>query len=316
MRVMRCAAAFLILFLPVLLVAQDLPVAGDPADMPGTLIKPQAVSLLGEPLRPAPPDQETLDNLAAARKAYAADRGNVDNVIWLGRRMAYAGEYRAAIAIYTRGIAQFPQDARLYRHRGHRYITLREFDRAIADLEHAVSLIEGTEDQIEPDGLPNALNIPVSSLHTNIWYHLGLAYYLKRDWQNALRAYNAGYAAGRNDDNRVSTTHWRYMILRRMGREAEAQAVLEPITPDMEVIENHVYHRLCLFYKGLIGMEEVAEAGADNPTNSAAAYGIANWTLYNGDEAAGLERMQAHLESASWAAFGYIAAESEVASRR
>ena len=63
----------------------------------------------------------------------------------------------------------------MYRHRGHRYVSIREFDRAIADLEYAATLIEGTEDEIEPDGMPNAMNIPVSSLHSNIWYHLGLA---------------------------------------------------------------------------------------------------------------------------------------------
>ena len=37
-------------------------------------------------------------------------------------------------------------------------------------------MIAGKEDSIEPDGMPNPQNIPVSSLHTNIWYHLGLAY--------------------------------------------------------------------------------------------------------------------------------------------
>ena len=33
-------------------------------------------------------------------------------------------------------------------------------------------------------------------------------------------------------------------------RPEDAMAVLDPITPDMEIIENHAYHRLCLFYKG------------------------------------------------------------------
>jgi len=44
--------------------------------------------------------------------------------------------------------------------------------------------------QIEPDGLPNAKNIPISTLKGNIWYHLGLAYYLKGDFENALWAYH------------------------------------------------------------------------------------------------------------------------------
>ena len=282
----------------------------------GTIMEVQAMSLLGEPLRSAQPSQETLDKLAAAHANYDSNPDDADNIIWLGRRKAYAGDYRRAIGIFTQGIAKFPEDARMYRHRGHRYITVRQFDRAIADLQHAARLNEGREDEVEPDGLPNALNIPVSSLHTNTWYHLGLAYYLEHDWENALRAYQAGFEAGRNDDNRVSTTHWRYMILRRMGRDADAQRVLKDIGPDMDVIENHVYYRLCLFYKGEIGMSEITEDSADNPTNSAAAYGVANWYYYNGEQVAGLQRMRDHLESDSWAAFGYIAAEADVAAVR
>ena len=45
-----------------------------------------------------------------------------------------------------------------------------QFDLAIADLEHAAQLIEGTENVTEPDGLPNALNIPISP----IWAGLGI----------------------------------------------------------------------------------------------------------------------------------------------
>ena len=57
-----------------------------------------------------------------------------DALIWLGRRNAYLGNYKDAIGIYTEGIQKYPNDARFYRHRGHRLITLRCFDDAIADL--------------------------------------------------------------------------------------------------------------------------------------------------------------------------------------
>ena len=272
----------------------------------------QAMSLFGTALIAAPPSGETLSKLALAKEKYDADPQDADNIIWYGRRTAYAGDFRGAIRIYSEGIEKHPDDARMYRHRGHRYISIREFDRAIADLETAAKLIEGRENEIEPDGLPNAMNIPVSTLHGNIWYHLGLAYYLKHDWDNALRAYQAGFEAGRNDDNRVSTTHWRYMILRRMGRDGDAAAVLDDITPDMDVIENTVYHRLCLFYKGDIAVHEIVADDEDNSTNSAAAYGVANWYLYNGSTRQALDRMRAHLDQSSWAAFGYIAAEADV----
>ena len=84
--------------------------------------------------------------LNEARELYEKDPKSVDRIIWLGRRTAYLGRYKDAIKIYTDGINQFPTDARLYRHRGHRFITLRCFDDAIADLEKASKLIKGRPD--------------------------------------------------------------------------------------------------------------------------------------------------------------------------
>lgn len=275
----------------------------------------QAMSLSGKLKYPSEPDAGTLARLAEAEEAYRNDPGDADRIIWYGRRTAYAGDYRQAILIFTEGIEKHPQDARMYRHRGHRYISIREFDRAIADLEHAVQLIEGTENRIEPDGLPNALNIPVSTLHGNIWYHLGLAYYLKHDWKNALRAYDTAYNVGGNDDNRVSTTHWRYMILRRMGIDSdEASAILEPITADMRVIENQSYHRLCLFYKGELSIDEITGDVTGTAGGSAVAYGIANWYLYEGEQARAVQLMKSLVDGDGWDAFGAIAAEADLAS--
>src|SRR5262245_33607363 len=74
-----------------------------------------------------------------ARKNFEKDQ-SADNFVWLGRRTAYLGHYKEAIKIYTEGIEKFPDDARLFRHRGHRFITLRCFDLAIADLDKAAKL--------------------------------------------------------------------------------------------------------------------------------------------------------------------------------
>jgi tetratricopeptide (TPR) repeat protein len=274
----------------------------------------QGYSLSGEALVSPPADEETLGKLEVARMEYQEDPGDADNLIWYGRRMAYTGDFRSAIRIFSEGIAKHPLDARMYRHRGHRYISVREFDRAIEDLEHAAELIEGEENRIEPDGIPNALNIPVSTLHGNIWYHLGLAYYLKQDWPNAWRAFQAGFETGGNDDNRVSTTHWRYMILRRMGKPDEAEQILGDITAGMNVIENDVYHRLCLFYKGELSLSEMESEEAGSPTDAAGAYGIANWFYYSGDRAEARQRFEALTALAGeWASFGYIAAEADLA---
>ena len=47
-------------------------------------------------------------------------------------------------AAFSRGVAAHPEDPRMYRHRGHRYITVRELDKAVADLSKASALVAGS----------------------------------------------------------------------------------------------------------------------------------------------------------------------------
>lgn len=258
---------------------------------------------------------KALQQYLEAREVYKKDSSDVEALIWFGRRTAYLGYYEDAIAIYSQGIRRFPEDARLFRHRGHRYISIREFDKAIADLQRASELIRGTENTIEPDGIPNAMNIPVSTLHGNIWYHLGLAYYLKGDYPNAYSAYIHCRESGTNPDNLVSSTHWLYMIQRRMGNYILADSLLRPITPELEVIENNSYHNLCLFYKGAITEEILIPEGKPSAASDAVAYGLANWYFTNPDSLTldkGVDLMSAIVEGDNWTSFGYIAAESDL----
>ncbi len=273
----------------------------------------QGYSLTGQPLISASPSQDSMRNLAAAKADLDANPKNADAIIWYGRRIAYTGDYLSAIDVFSQGIALHPTDARFFRHRGHRYISIREFDKAITDLETAAALIQGKENAIEPDGLPNPQNIPLTTTHGNIWYHLGLAYYLKQDWPSALTAFQNGYNLGGNDDNLVSTGHWIYMIQRRMGDEQAAAASLGDISRDMTIIENMSYHELCLLYRNEISIDEMMAANGDDPSNAAVAYGIANYYYYNGEREKSDNLLNSILQGSSWASFGYIAAEADLA---
>ena len=274
----------------------------------------QAISLLGEPLTSGTPSPATLANLKRAEQTYQSDPGNIDNIVWYGRRMAYTGDYREAIRIFSEGIEKHPDEPRFYRHRGHRLISIREYEAAVRDFEKALSLVEGKDDIVEQDGIPNAMNRPISSLHSNIRYHLGLAYYLSGQLDQALNIYQADVAAADNDDQLAAATHWLYMTLRLLGREDEAQQVLEPISSEMDVIEAQGYLNLCLFYKGAMGIEEIL--GGDDPSNQIGAgmlYGIANWYAYNGDQEKAEEYLRQIVAGNGWSSFGYIAAEADLA---
>jgi tetratricopeptide (TPR) repeat protein len=244
------------------------------------------------PARPvvAPPipeeaRRELEAKLAAARAEYEKRPNDAEVIIWLGRRTAYLGRFDEAISIFSEGIAKHPRDARMYRHRGHRYLTLRCFDQAIDDLERAARLVKGRLDETEPDGLPNARNIPTSTLKTNIFYHLGLAHYLKGDFARARHAFRECLKFSKNPDMLAATSHWLYMTLRRMGRAGEALRVLDAVDERAEIIENHDYQRLLLMYKGRATpeqlLEEASRAGATLGYASTA-YGVGAWYLSTG----------------------------------
>jgi tetratricopeptide (TPR) repeat protein len=258
------------------------------------------------------PSEAALANYAAAKQAFETNPQDAEALIWYGRRTAYLGKYRQAIAIYTEGIKNFPQDARLYRHRGHRYLSIREYDKAIADFEKAATLIQGTADQIEPDGIPNAQNIPLSSLHSNVWYHLGLAYYLTHQYEKAYQAYLNCRDSGSNYDNIVSSTHWLFMIQQRLGNPRKADSLLTPIKREGIVIENQAYADLCGLYKGWISADSLVAKGVGSPSQDAMRYGLANWYLYHGDTTQAQQLMEGLMQEKAFTSFGYLAAESDL----
>lgn len=273
----------------------------------------EAISLLGDTLYATPPSEELMARYEEKKKLFEKDSQNIDNIIWYGRFTAYIGKYNDAIQIYSDAIKKFPEEARLYRHRGHRFITLREFDKAVSDLSYAATLIKGMENRIEPDGMPNERNIPVSTLHGNIYYHLGLAHYLNRDLGSALINFKQCLETSNNPDNVVSATHWIYMINKRLRRDKAAESYVSPIHNDMDVIENHAYLKACLFYKGDITIEDINQNNLpETASNTALSYAIANWYYYTGYAEIAKEQYQKIVKQDDWASFGYIAAENDL----
>lgn len=280
----------------------------------------QAISLLGESFFPPPIDDDLRASreadLAQARADWEANPDDPNALIWVGRREAYLALYRESIATFTEGIELFPNDARFVRHRGHRWITLREFDLAIDDLATGTRMVAGEPDEIEPDGLPNALGIPLSTLQFNLWYHLALAHYLNGDFQRAVESWTACLEVSLNPDLRVATLYWLHLSLLQLGREAEAGALIAALPTADEVVENDSYHRLLLLFRGDLTAEEVTGGEAPGTLGGTTmAYGIGAWYLLaqrDRDEA--LHIFQRALDAPEqWAAFGYLASEAEVA---
>ncbi|MGE0130063.1 MAG: tetratricopeptide repeat protein [Blastocatellales bacterium] len=268
-------------------------------------IKPEVVSPLGAKHYAQADDK---GEIAKAQEKLASDPNNVELIIALGRTQANAWRYNDAIVTYTRGLKIAPANAMLYRHRGHRFISIRRFNKAISDLKRASELKNDDFD---------------------IWYHLGLAHYLKGEFAKAATAYERCYAVAEKnraaaeaskegrDDSVIAISDWLYMTRRRMKKDVDAAKVLEKITPQMQVKENKSYYDRLLFYKGLKKEEELVNVEkATDLEIATVGYGVGNWHLYNGNRAKAEEYFRKIVSGKYWPAFGFIAAESELARKK
>jgi tetratricopeptide (TPR) repeat protein len=280
-------------------------------------INGEAISFLGDTLSsPELGVDEFLrfDSLLVEAKAtYADDSTDLNAIIWYARRLAYLHRYKEAIRVLSRGITLHPASPELYRHRAHRYITIRRPVLAIQDLEYAADLAKGRKMEIEPDGIPNKLDIPLSNLHFNIYYHLGLARYLRAEYPQSITAFESCMAYADNADLVVATTYWLYLSYLRAGYINQADAVLSNIRPYMEIIENQAYLLRLLQFKGTEDGPSEASAQDDPMGYATSNYGRSCWLEVYGRKAEAASIRHQILSLPAWHSFGYIAAEADSA---
>lgn len=276
-------------------------------------------SLSGKPLPEKQLSDEARDlfgrKLAIAKATLDQYPDSLDLIIWYGRRLAYLGKHREAIAAYSNGLEKHPRSYRLRRHRGHRYITTRQLDLALKDFEKAAELAEGQPNAIEPDGLPNSQNIPLGNDQFNIWYHYGLALYLSGQYTEALMAYQQCLSVSDNDDLEAATSYWLYMTAMKLDKPGTAEKILADISSELEMIENKAYLDLLLLFKGEIAPEVLIDHATDkygvlDPTYG---YGIGFYYLSQNNTAQATSVFEKALSGPSWESFGFIAAEAEKA---
>lgn len=159
-----------------------------------------------------------------------------DNYMYLGLAFAQQGLYREAVDAYSSGIAIDPFKGILYRHRGHRFLSCYRFIDGLADFNMAVRLI--------PDNWDS-------------WYHLGLSYFLLKDYNNAAKAYQMCLDLSTSDDEKIAVSDWYYMTSMRLGNKDKAKEILDGISDGMEYGDNLDYYQRLKMYKGQIKPEDL-----------------------------------------------------------
>jgi len=230
-------------------------------------------------------------SVARAEKALAADPKNVQKMIDLGVAQSSVLQFREAIATFTKGMAIEPDNSTLYRWRGHRYLSVRELDRAMADLTRGYAL---------------------DSLNYGVLYHIGIVRFARGDFNAAVDAFQRSIQRPPNAGELAGSTDWLWMSLMRAGRKAEAAAHLAR-RPDT-VNANNAYSTRLRLYRGEITPEQVFTpadtAGVQVATLS---YGLGNWYLVKGDTAKALKWFERSVATKTgWAGFGFIVSEIEL----
>lgn len=254
-------------------------------------------------------------NVVTAEAALRQDSSE-ENFIWYGRRLGYVQRMDDAIAAFTAGLVHYPGSWKLLRFRGHRFISTRQFARAIEDLEKAADLMNGQRAETEPDGEPNALNIPLSTYQYNVWYHLGLAHYLTGEYEKAISDFRECLKLSANDDLMVASCDWLYMSSRRSGDERTSMGVLSNVHDRMKIIENDSYYIRLRMYQGSMPPDSVLVADSSRKdydlSLATQGYGVGNWYWHNGEKDRAREIFTRITEGKSTFSFGYIAAETDL----
>ncbi len=279
---------------------------------PSSIIRPIAITGLVVALAASAHAQRTPSpgSLDSALAVVARAPDDLNAIVWHGRFVGYTGDFERAVGIYTAALATRPEEPWLLRHRGHRYLSLRRFDAAIADLRRAYDITSFRADEVEPDGMPNPRGIPTSSLKSNIRYHLALAHFLEGGFAAAASYWEEDAKVAANLDSRVAATFWWVLALARAGEMDRARAALTPISADWEIVENGSYHLGLLWMKGQVTDAEIRAAMTSSAERQAIGNGIAQWHMAMGRREQAAAAVREVLATGPSASFGYLGAEA------
>lgn len=234
--------------------------------------------------------QRDTGAVARAERLLAAEPRNVERIIALGVAQSGVRQYREAIATFSRGLAIAPQNALLYRWRGHRYLSVRELALAHDDLTRGRQL---------------------DSTNYAIWYHLGIVRYATGDFAAAVDAFTRAQPIAPDSGERAASTDWLWMSLSRAGRGTEAKAMLDR-RPDSIPGGNAYVQRLRLYRGEILPDSVLTPADTSDIAKATLAYGVGNWYLVRGDTAQARAWFERSIASGGWPAFGFIVSEVEL----
>ncbi len=230
--------------------------------------------------------------IARAQAALTADARNPQKFIALAVAQSGARQFREAIATLTQGRKVAPNDVMLLRWRGHRYISVREFAKARADLTRGFAL---------------------DSMNYGILFHFGVLKFVEGDFAGAAQLFTRAQPLAPDGGERAGSTDWLWMSLSRAGKQAEAAAMLARHPDSLPAPPNYAYVTRLKLYRGeltpatLIGAADSADVQVATLN-----YGLGDWYMVRGDTVNAKAAFERAVASGGWPGFGFIVSEAEL----
>ena len=230
--------------------------------------------------------------IARAQAALDADAKNPQKFIALAVAQSGFRQFREAIATLTRGLEVAPNDVMLLRWRGHRYISVREFAKARADLTRGFAL---------------------DSTNYGILYHFGVLRFVEGDFAGAAEMFTRSQPRAPDGGERAGSTDWLWMSLSRAGRAAEAAAMLARRPDSLPTPPNYAYVTRLKLYRGELTPETMfSPADTADVQVATLNFGLGNWYMVKGDTVKAKAAFDKSVASGGWPGFGFIASEAEL----
>ena len=258
-------------------------------------------------------DRESAERvLLKAEKAFNENPDNEFNIINYGRKLADLGRFQEAINIYAEGLIKFPESYKIRRNIGQRYLTTRQFDKSITYLTEAITYAnDSLLIEYEHSGLTLNNKKTVYNVKFNIWYYLGLSYYMKGNYDKAISSFRRCEKYTNNNDLKVVIANWLYTAFAKIGNLdlAEAEIMSIPINMRLIEIKSRKYHDLIMLYRGLVTPSILTKR---NGIDADVGYGIGNYYLINGQVKNAISAFNRVISTEQQELIGYMAIEKEL----
>ena len=219
-----------------------------------------------------------------------------ENHLELADALCWQLRFREAIDALTQAVKLEPERMEAYRRRGPKYLDTLQFERALTDYTRCE----------QADG------VSVMSR-----YRIGMAHYLMRKYDGAIRAFADSLAiAPQDDDMYIADVYWLVLSQLRAGKADAAQKTLQKhYRPDMYVGHHTAYEKAMRVAAGYASMEDILaelDAEPDDLQYAMTAYGLCVLLqAHDRTKQAEVLREKLLVRDGFWFCFSYLAAYTD-----